>query len=784
MKKLYSAIRAKVMLACLGTFFSISSFGQTDVLVCGASSPQSWLDDVVNKLVATGSFNTVTSYNIYSTGTPSLAQLQMYDAVLVFTDYSAMDPVTMGNNLALYVDGGGAVVSATFANASVLLGGNWNTSTYQVCIPNNGQNSSPQLTLGTVNPCSGIMTGITSFDGGSSSYRSSSSSFVAGSTTEASWSNGEWLVATRQNVGPMNARRADLNFYPPSSTVRSDFWQSGTQGGMLMARALLWAAGVINNAAAPTAPASVSGTNTFCAGSSSSFTAASVVGATSYTWSVPVGMTITSGQGTITINVNSTAVSGNVTVTADNACGSSTPTTYAVTVNPQPTVGSTASPSVTVCSGTPVTLSGTGASMYAWTGGVVDGVPFTPVMSGTYTVTGTDANGCTNTSTSSITVNALPSVVANTTASAVCTGNAVTLSGSGAANYTWTGGVMDAVPFTPASTDTYTVTGTDANGCSNTASVMVTVNALPIVVANTSASAVCAGDQVTLSGSGASSYVWTGGVMDAVAFTPVSTDTYTVTGTDANGCSNTANVMVTLNALPTVGSNPSSATVCEDGQVTLSGTGAAMYMWMPMITDASPFTPAISDTYTVTGTDANGCSNTATVSVTVNANPIVTGSAPVSIACLDDAAITLSESPAGGIWTGPGMSGSVFTPMTAGNGTHQLIYSYSDANSCVASDTVSIQVDLCLGLADNATNNFNVYPNPNNGTFTLAINKNAGDVVIEMVDLAGRVVYSANENNVQSGFTTQIVTENLAAGSYVLRVTSANEQNVVRVNVQ
>ncbi|NBV09584.1 MAG: hypothetical protein EBS09_10830 [Flavobacteriia bacterium] len=77
--------------------------------------------------------------------------------------------------------------------------------------------------------------------------------------------------------------------------------------------------------------------------------------------------------------------------------------------------------------------------------------------------------------------------------------------------------------------------GTNANGCSDTAQVTVTVNALPTVSAGNNQT-ICAGTAVTLNGSGATSYVWNNGVTNAIPFTPVSTQTYTVTGTNANGC--------------------------------------------------------------------------------------------------------------------------------------------------------------------------------------------------------------------------------------------------------
>lgn len=216
-----------------------------------------------------------------------------------------------------------------------------------------------------------------------------------------------------------------------------------------------------------------------------------------------------------------------------------------LTVKPTPTVTANTSTN-TVCAGNAITFTGGGASTYTWTGGVTDGSPYTPSSSGAYTVSGTAANGCTNTAVANITVNNLPAVSANTTTNTVCAGQNVTLSGSGASTYSWTGSVTDGVAFAPANTDTYTVTGTDANGCQNTATVGVTVNSVPSVTANASSTAICSGDMVTLTGSGASTYSWTASVSDGVAFSPSATDTYTVTGTDANGCSSTAFVTVNV----------------------------------------------------------------------------------------------------------------------------------------------------------------------------------------------------------------------------------------------
>lgn len=224
------------------------------------------------------------------------------------------------------------------------------------------------------------------------------------------------------------------------------------------------------------------------------------------------------------------------------------------TIQPQVTVSvpiitATSSPvSGTVCAGTSVTLTGGGAvsSSYIWTGGVTNGTSFTPAVGTvTYTVTGTDVNGCTGTATKVITVNALPTVTAtsNPTNGTVCQGGSITLTGGGASTYTWTGGVSNGVSFTPAGTLTYTVTGTAANGCTNTATKVITVNALPIVTATSSNDTVCLGTLVTLTGGGASTYSWSNGVTDGIAFTPTVTATYIVTGTAANGCIDTTSIV-------------------------------------------------------------------------------------------------------------------------------------------------------------------------------------------------------------------------------------------------
>jgi gliding motility-associated-like protein len=280
----------------------------------------------------------------------------------------------------------------------------------------------------------------------------------------------------------------------------------------------------------------------------------------------------------------------------------------------------------TICLGDDVTFTGGGADTYVWDVGVTDGVPFTPAALGTvtYTVTGTDATtGCENTASVDVTVNDNPVVTATATPDEICIGESVTFTGGGADTYVWDGGVVDGTPFTPdaAGTFTFNVTGTMDSGCENSASVDITVHDLPIVSASVDPGEICEGESATFTGGGADTYTWDLGVTDGVAFTPAAagTVTYTVTGTSALGCENTATVDLVVNAAPTVTASASEIEICLGESITFTGGGADTYDWDGGIIDGVAFTPATAGTftYTVTGTSTSGCSADASIEVTV-----------------------------------------------------------------------------------------------------------------------------------------------------------------------
>lgn len=438
---------------------------------------------------------------------------------------------------------------------------------------------------------------------------------------------------------------------------------------------------------------------------------------------------------------------------------------------------------------------GSGAVNYDWMPGSLNGSTVTdaPASSTTYTVTGTDMNGCSNTSTVAVVVNALPSVSASASATDICIGNSVTLTGNGAASYDWMPGSLNGATVTdaPSSATTYTVTGTDANGCSNTSTVSVNVNALPSVSASASATDICIGSPVTLNGSGAVNYDWMPGSLSgtSVIDSPASSVTYTVTGTDANGCSNTSTVSVNVNALPSVSASASATDICMGSSVTLTGSGAASYDWMPGSLNGTSVvdSPASSVTYTVTGTDANGCSSTSTVSVTVNVGPTVSVTLATDTFCdIDGPTALMGGSPAGGTYSGPGVSGNAFDASFVGAGTYAIMYTFTDANGCTDSASQNVVVDFCMGISTPQEGTpISVMPNPNNGNFALSFNAvSSADYVIEIHNSLGQVVYTEQLNNFSGVYRKDISLEQFGRGLYTVRLRTVTTESVIRVITQ
>jgi gliding motility-associated-like protein len=467
-----------------------------------------------------------------------------------------------------------------------------------------------------------------------------------------------------------------------------------------------------------------------CAGNTATITAS---GGLSYLWST--GATTTS----IT-----TGTAGIYTVTATDVNTCSATASGTITINPLPT------PTVnnaTVCAGNTATLTATGGSSYLWSTGAAT-TSITTGTAGIYTVTASDINSCSATASGTVTVNPLPTPSA--TSATVCSGDNATLTASGGVGYLWSTG--DVTPsITTATAGIYTVTATDINGCTATATGTVQLNPLPTPTA-TSAT-VCAGNSGTLTASGGVSYLWSTG--DVTAGISVSTaGIYTVTATDGNGCSATASGTLTVNPLPTPGVN--NPAVCTGNNATLTATGGVSYQWSTGDLTQS-ITTATAGTYTVTATDANGCSATASGTVTLNPLPVVsvnTTPAVCTTASGTAIAIVSSGTPGYGYaWSAQAGTDDTLSGLTAG--TYTVLV--TDVNGCTAT-AAGIVSQLSPGITVNETSQHDLSCN----------NDASGAIYISATDIAGPGPFNFTYNWGSS--SSQDLT-GVQAGSYSVTVT-------------
>ena len=460
-----------------------------------------------------------------------------------------------------------------------------------------------------------------------------------------------------------------------------------------------------------------------CTGSSETLSAS---GATSYVWSPAATLSST----IISNPISSPTISTTYTVIGTDGNGCSASDSITVVVNPLPTID--AGTGLSVCPGTSTSLNATGGTSYLWTpSGSLDNPAISnpiasPTSLTTYTVVGTDANGCSSSDVVSISLSGIV-VTASTSVATICAGSSASLSALGAASYSWSpSGTLSSSSIanpiaSPASTTTYTVVGTASSGCLDTAFVTITVNPLPAVDAG-SPIAFCIGGGTVLNGSGASSYVWSPGatlsstsISNPIA-SPITTSTYTLVGTDGNGCSASDSITVSVNPLPTIDAG-ASISICPGTSTSLNATGGTSYLWTP---SGSLDNPAISNpiasptsltTYTVVGTDANGCSSSDVVSISLS-GIVVTASTSVATICAGSSASLSALGAASYSWSPSGTlsSSSIANPIASPASTTTYTVVGTASSGCLDTAFVTVNVNslpvivvgppdsICVGL--------------------------------------------------------------------------------------
>ena len=356
-------------------------------------------------------------------------------------------------------------------------------------------------------------------------------------------------------------------------------------------------------------------TNTTCSGSPVTLT---VSGGSSYTWST--------GQTASVINVAPTSQTTYTLLAKKGGCLNTTSITIAT--NPLPNV-QLAGTSTMICEGETVTLTATGGLSYTWSPSNLQGSSnvLTPTVSAMYQVTGNNSFGCTSAGSHFVIVNPLPKVNLGSTSAFICPAGSATLTASGSHTYSWSNGAQTkTIVVNPSTTTSYTVTGTYTDtGCHDEKS--ITVNVEQPVLSVSASQTVCPGALVTLTVNG-SNPKWSNGSTSAfnsvtITAPAVFTVSSKVLTPSSLLCEGTATVTVGMHQKPVVVATGTRSEICKNEKTILTASGADTYLWTNNNhTGASltfSATQIMTHTYTVIGTDANGCTDTAQVTVKVNA---------------------------------------------------------------------------------------------------------------------------------------------------------------------
>lgn len=389
--------------------------------------------------------------------------------------------------------------------------------------------------------------------------------------------------------------------------------------------------------------------------------------------------------------------------------------------------------------------------------------------------------GCSASSRTAVTatVNPVPDVTISATnidCNNAANGSAVatTTSGTGMFSYNWNTG-NNTANISSLAPGTYTVVVTDTQGCTDTATTIITEPTA--LVAAMTVNDACGPDDngsvtaTAMGGTGSLTYEWN---TTPVQMSPVAlgltAGTYTLTVTDANMCMDTFHVAVNSLTVPTVVAS-NDTTICAGSSIALTASGASTYAWDNGAGTGSPVTvtPGAATNYVVTGTAANGCSATDTVSVSVIALPSAgftyTGSPSVSFTNTSVNGTSYS-------WNFGDGSAVETTVHPTHNYLADGLYTVTliVTNSCT-SDTITQQINVIgTGIKSVGGSSMTVSPNPSEGVFTVTLANATENVLIRVMDVHGKIVYMENVKNGASVMTQNIDLSSSAKGVYFLQV--------------
>jgi hypothetical protein len=695
--------------------------GQTAVVTASGATSYSWSTGALTASISV-SPGITTVYTV--TGTTGACTNVKTVTVSVGT------APTLSVNNASICNGNSAILTASGASSYTWSTGAFTASVsvspisltvYTVTGNSGGCNASITSTV-TVNPNPTVTANSANICSGNSAV------LTASGATSYTWSTGALTASTSVN--------------PIITTVYTVTGSNGT------------CASAITRTVTVTTTPTVSVNNaSICAGQTAVVTAS---GATSYSWST--------GALTASISV-SPGITTVYTVTGTTgACTNVKTVTVSVGTAPILSVNN-----ATICPGNSAVLTASGATSYTWsTGALTASTSVSPLSLTVYTVTG-NSGGCNASITSTVNVNASPTVVVPN--GTICSGNSTVITASGAGSYTWSTGALTATEnLSPVSTTIYTVTGSNGT-CTDVKTMTVNVNATPTVVANNVA--ICGGGSTVVTASGATNYTWsTGAFTSSISVSPTITTVYTVTGNSGTSCNGITTVTVSVGTTPTVSISNNVQTICNGASANFTASGAGSYLWNTGAnTSTVSVSPSVTTVYTVTGL-SGGCSDVKTATVNVNALPSLTISASTSTICMGEN-VSFSVSGAGNYtWMPGGANGpsQTYSPSS----TQIYTVNGSDANGCNNTQTVSIFVSPCTGILKGGSGivYYSVFPNPSSDKITVTYPSLVDtELRMELIDATGRLIdkktNTFNRNNANYNLSLAGITQ----GIYYLKLT-------------
>lgn len=465
-------------------------------------------------------------------------------------------------------------------------------------------------------------------------------------------------------------------------------------------------------------------------------------GAPQYLWSPGAGLS----SSTDSVIIASPTTTTQYTVEASDLNGCLISARFTLTVNSLPIVNLGNFSDICI-NGNAFTLSGGTPAGGTYSGpGVSSGI-FNPAVAGAgihyIRYSYTNAQGCSATDSSTIRVNSLPTVNLSSFLGTCVNSNSFTLTGGTPGGGFYSGAGVSAGIFSPSSagvgTHSIIYTYTNVQGCTSSDTSSIVVNGLPVVSLSSFPSVCIDAASFALSGGSPSGGSYSGAGVSSGSFNPsvagVGNQLITYSYTDGNGCSASALSSIFVNSLPSVTVGPLSGVCVNAPAFSLSGgtpTGG-VYSGTGVSND-SVFSAAVADTgahaIVYTYSDVNGCVNRDTADIQVFALPEVT-LGTFAARCANTGPLSLSGGlPSGGHYSGPGVSGTTFYTGIAGAGTHTIIYTYTDSNTCSNSASSTIQV--------------NPVPQPNLGPDTIACAET--DVVLTAGNTYSTYVWSTGQN--------------------------------------